>query len=150
MEQQLAHLKKNIFRSLPSSRLVKKNDSHAFSRASLHLIAFKTAIVEQVTVLFESKHYDALLDYAMMAWNYVRGIPTFENNSHNSVRRHCFKILSFQCKAALQSAGIFLGADRLHNFACRIRDMQTDCESIAAACGSQIDYLIKALENNDV
>lgn len=149
MEQQLALLKKNIFRSLPSSRLVKKNDSVAFARASLHLVAFKTAIVDHLAQLHDSKHYDALLDYAMMAWSYVRSTPVWENHSHNAVRRHCFKNLAYHSKSALQHGGIYLGEERLRNFEGRLKDLQTDCDSVAS-CAAHLDYLVKMIENNDV
>lgn len=148
MEQQLLQLKKNIYRSLPSSRLVKKTDSVAFSRASLHLIAFKTTIVENLSQLSDSCHYDALVDYVLTAWQYVRDTPIFENPSHNSVRRHCFKILSFHAKSALKESGLRLGEDRLRNFESCTRDMLSDCESISS-CAALLDYLIKTFENND-
>lgn len=38
---ELAYLKKNIFKSLPNCRLSSKTDSAAFNRASVHLSAFK-------------------------------------------------------------------------------------------------------------
>lgn len=37
----LHDLKKNIFKSLPTSRLTSKTDSPAYSRASTHVMAFK-------------------------------------------------------------------------------------------------------------
>lgn len=149
MELQLGHLKKNIFRSLPSSRLVKKNDSVAFARASLHLVAFKTAIVEQLAQLHDSKHYDALLDYVSMAWAYVRSTPIWENHSHNAVRRHCFKNLAYHGKLALQHGGLLLGEERLRNFEGRLKDLQTDCD-LLSSCAAHLDYLIKTIENNDL
>lgn len=149
MEQQLALLKKNIFRSLPSSRLVKKNDSVAFARASLHLVAFKQAIVDHLAQLHDSKHYDALLDYVMMAWSYVRSTPVWENHSHNAVRRHCFKNLAYHSKSALQHGGIYLGEERLRNFGGRLKDLQTDCD-LLASCAAHLDYLVKTIENNDM
>lgn len=41
MEEEVIHSKKNIFRSLPSSRITSKTDSSAYSRAALHLTEFK-------------------------------------------------------------------------------------------------------------
>lgn len=54
MEEQLIQLKKNIFKSLPTSRLVKNTDAVAYSRAATHLAAFKKAIVDQSRQLNES------------------------------------------------------------------------------------------------
>lgn len=41
LEEQLNYLKKNIFKSLPTSRLTSKTDSPAYSRAATHVLAFK-------------------------------------------------------------------------------------------------------------
>lgn len=41
MDDQLVQMKKNIYRSLPSSRLICKTDSSAYSRAAVHLAEFK-------------------------------------------------------------------------------------------------------------
>ena len=41
VEEQLMYLKKNIFKSLPNSRLSSKTDSAAFNKACVHLNAFK-------------------------------------------------------------------------------------------------------------
>lgn len=41
LEEKLNYLKKNIFKSLPNSRLTSKTDSPAYSRAATHVTAFK-------------------------------------------------------------------------------------------------------------
>lgn len=41
LEERLSYLKKNIFKSLPNSRLTSKTDSPAYSRAATHVLAFK-------------------------------------------------------------------------------------------------------------
>ncbi|XP_055716117.1 uncharacterized protein LOC129809961 [Phlebotomus papatasi] len=144
-ESQLIFIKKSIYRSLPSSRLVKKNDSVSYSRAALHLAAFKKAISDQSTILSQSQHFDALLDYILMAWPIVRNTPIWENHSHNAVRRHCFKLLAFHCKASLQQAGEHLGEERLSILASQINEMITDCESMST-CLSTLEYLTKVQE----
>jgi hypothetical protein len=52
MEVRLLHLKRNISRSLPNTRLESKTDSLAYNRASGHLVEFKRALTDQVR-----KHY---------------------------------------------------------------------------------------------
>uniref|UniRef100_A0A1B0CEQ5 Cut8 n=1 Tax=Lutzomyia longipalpis TaxID=7200 RepID=A0A1B0CEQ5_LUTLO len=127
-ESQLIFIKKSIYRSLPSSRLVKKNDSVAYSRASLHLTAFKKAIADQATLLSQSQHFDALMDYILMAWPIVRSTPIWENHTHNAIRRHCFKLLAFHCKTSLQEAGEHLGEDRLSQLSSQMNEMISECE----------------------
>ena len=41
---ELIYLKKNVFKSLPNSRLSSKTDSAAFNKASVHLSAFKVKL----------------------------------------------------------------------------------------------------------
>jgi hypothetical protein len=48
MEVRLLHLKRNISRSLPNTRLESKTDSLAYNRASGHLVEFKRALTDQV------------------------------------------------------------------------------------------------------
>lgn len=143
MEEQLLLLKRNIFKSFPSSRLVKNTDSAAYSRASIHLTAFKKAVVEQSRQLNESEHWDALVDYCLMAWPVIRATPVWENNSHNASRRSCFKILSWHCLCALKNAAQQLGEERLNSLYSSIETMQNDCDDI----GSCANYLIDALDN---
>lgn len=47
MEQELLHAKRMIFKSLPTSRLCKKTDSTAYTRAALHLSEFKRLLAQQ-------------------------------------------------------------------------------------------------------
>lgn len=142
MEELLVQLKKNIFKSLPNSRLVKNTDSVAYSRASTHLASFKKTIVEQSRQLNDSENWDALLDYCLMAWSYVRATPIWENTSHNATRRSCFKILSWHSLCALKSARELLGERRLNEFFAHIESMQIDCDDIAL-CAT---HLINALD----
>lgn len=142
MEEQLIQLKKNIFKSLPTSRLVKNTDSVSYSRASTHLSMFKKAIVEQSRQLNESENWDALLDYCLLAWPYVRGTPIWDNTSHNALRRSCFKLLSWHCLCALKSCTTQLGEQRLNEFYTNIETMQIDCDDI----GSCVPYLLNQLD----
>lgn len=144
MEEQLIQLKKNIFKfkSLPMSRLVKNTDSVAHSRASTHLAALKKTIIDQSRQLNDSENWDALMDYCLMAWPYIRAIPIWENTSHNATRRSCFKILSWHCLCALKSAKQLLGEKRLNEFYSHIESMQSDCDDI----GSCATHLINALD----
>lgn len=137
MEEQLIILKKNIFKSLPTSRLMKSTDSVAHSRVVTHLVAFKKVIVDQSRQLNESENWDALLDYSILAWNYVQYTPIWENSSQNAMRRSCFKILSWHCLCAIKSGGAFLGEQRLNEFHSLIPNMRNDCEDI----GQCVPYL---------
>lgn len=143
MEDQLMQLKKNIFKSLPSSRLVKNTDSVGHSRAATHLTTFKKTVVDQSQQLNESENWDALIDYCLMAWPIVRATPVWDNKTHNSMRRSCFKILSWHCLCALKEAGVALGEQRLKDLLNQMSSMKTDCDDISSC----EPYLDKSLDS---
>lgn len=146
MEEQLTQLKKNIFKSLPTSRLVKNTDSVGHSRAATHLATLKKTVVEQSQQLNESENWDALIDYCLMAWPIVRATPIWDNKTHNSCRRSCFKILSWHCLCAIKSAGIAVGEQRLKDLFNRMVSMKTDCDDIAS-CESHLDRLLHLIQS---
>lgn len=140
-EDQLNRIKKNIYKSLPSSRLSQKTDSIAYSRASIHISEFKKQIISHCRILNESKNWHALIDYIIIAWQYVRGTPIWENDSHNETRRQCFRVLSCHCKTALNFAGIHLGKERLRTLLTNIQQMSKDYENIKS-CTSTINQIL--------
>jgi len=103
LEDNLIVLKRNIMKSLPTSRLFSKTDTAAFKIAALHVLAFKNAIVDQGQRLVDSQQWAAVLDYVLMAWNIVRDTPQWDFASHNILRRQCFKALTTFCQAALKN-----------------------------------------------
>lgn len=147
LEEQLCTAKNNIFKSLPTSRLIKKTDSSSFSRVSIHLTAFKKTIVDQSKLLHDSHHWDTLLDYTAMAWKYVKATPLWDNHSNNAVRRQCFKVLAWHSSEALKYGGLLLGEQRLHDFSLRINQMAIDYEDITA-CSSTLNKLIMSIHQH--
>lgn len=140
LEEQLNYQKKNISKSLPATRLISKTDSPAYARAATHLFIFKKMLVDHSQTLHNSKHWDALLDYVMMAWAYVRATPVWDNPAHNAVRKHCFKILSYHASFALKYGQAELGHERLNKFQQKIKAMANDCEDIQD-CVVQLCFL---------
>lgn len=141
MEEQLSYQKRNIFKSLPATRLVSKTDSPAYARAATHLATFKKTLVDHSQTLHNAKHWDALFDYVAMAWSYVRSTPVWDNQAHNAVRRHCFKILSYHALSALKNGLTALGEDRVIRLQGKLKAMSADCDDIIE-CNSYIDYLL--------
>ncbi|XP_053688127.1 uncharacterized protein LOC128737500 [Sabethes cyaneus] len=142
LEEQLNYQKKNISKSLPATRLISKTDSPAYARAATHLFTFKKMLVEHSQTLQNSKHWDALLDYVVMAWGYVRATPVWDNPAHNAVRKHCFKILSYHASFALKYGQTELGHERLSKFQQKIKAMAVDCEDIQD-CVVPLCYLLE-------
>ncbi|XP_067612667.1 uncharacterized protein [Eurosta solidaginis] len=138
MEEELLHAKRQIFRSLPTSRLCKKTDSSAYSRAALHLAEFKRLLSTHSKQLYDSGNWDALLDYVTMAWPIVRATPHWDNTTHNVVRRQCFKLLACHCIAALKNGGIRLGTKRLHEIERNLCDWMRDYEDVQS-CQSALN-----------
>jgi hypothetical protein len=104
MEERLRHLKRNISRSLPSTRLESKTDSMAYNRVCSHLVAFKKAVVDQGKNLTEACSWKAVIDHVMMSWAYVKATPVWDNPTHNNIRKSCFKTLASNCMLALKKS----------------------------------------------
>ncbi|XP_005187072.2 uncharacterized protein LOC101897643 [Musca domestica] len=130
MEQDLLHAKRMIFKSLPTSRLCKKTDSTAFTRAALHLSEFKRLLTHHTKQLHDSGHWDALLDYIFMAWPCVKATPNWDNATHNAVRKQCFKVLTCGCMAAVKFGGLRLGTQRLQTLEKNLKEWSQDYEDV--------------------
>ncbi|KAL9901709.1 uncharacterized protein ACN2A1_003416 [Glossina fuscipes fuscipes] len=130
MEQELLHAKRMIFKSLPTSRLCKKTDSTAYTRASLHLNEFRRLLSQHIKQLQDSSHWDALIDYTCMAWPYVRATPNWDNFIHNAIRKQCFRTLTCSCIAAIKYGGSRLGINRLHRLERSLNSWLNDSEDI--------------------
>lgn len=93
-------------------------------------------------ILNESQHFDALIDYIMMAWGYVCALPTWDEASHNILRKECFKILTANARVALKNGGFKLGTERLSNFSNKIKSMIGDYDDIGK-CQEALNFLVK-------
>lgn len=100
------------------------------------------AICNHCKILTESQHFDALIDYILMAWTYVRALPLWDDASHNLLRRECFKILTLNARSALKNGGMKLGDDRIRNFSGKLKSMVGDYEDIAR-CEESLNFLSK-------
>ena len=103
----------------------------------------KASIIQHSSKLQDGHHYDALLDYCIMAWNYVRSIPIWDNNSHNAVRRQCFKILTNHCLNCIKNGGIHLGVSRLQNIEKSIKEWVKDYEDVLTCVGMLNKVVLK-------
>ncbi|CAB0010622.1 unnamed protein product [Nesidiocoris tenuis] len=102
IKDRLHELKRNIFKSLPTSRMCSKTDASAYTRAATHLNVFKKAVIEEGKLLSSSQQWDCVLEYVVFAWEQVAATPTWDNHLHNALKRQCFKFLGAQCFAALE------------------------------------------------
>ncbi|EDV97705.1 uncharacterized protein LOC6557461 [Drosophila grimshawi] len=143
LEQELHHAKRLIFKSLPTSRLCKKTDAAAYSKASIHLNEFKRVLQTQAKCLHDSTHWDGLVDYVSMAWQCVASTPNWESNSHNAVRRQCFKLLACSCYAAIKHGGMRLGQTRLETLERNLREWSKDYEDVLSC----VNALQRTLNN---
>lgn len=128
LEERLSYLKSNIFKSLPTSRLTSKTDSPAYSRVATHLAAFKKCLVEQGKVLVESQHWETVVQYVFLAWNYVRATPVWDNLPHNSQRKQCFKALTNFCMTALKKGSF--NKEFLLDIQDKLHDLVVDSEEV--------------------
>jgi len=102
IEERIYYLRRNIYKALPSNRLISKTDPTSYNRVSTHVLAFKKCVVDHGRRLVESNQWPVVMDYVFMAWKHVRNTPIWDNPAHNAARRQCFKSLSGQCMTALK------------------------------------------------
>ncbi len=102
MEEKLAYLKRNVFKTLPNTRLGSRTDSLAYNRASTHLLALKKAVVDQGKQLMAAQQWASVVDHTVMAWGHVKATPIWDNPPHNNVRKQCLKALAANCMQALK------------------------------------------------
>ncbi|CRL06831.1 CLUMA_CG019534, isoform A [Clunio marinus] len=144
-EEKICELRKSITRSSPRSRLLSKTDGAAFSRASPHLIAFKKAIYNHCKILNDSQHYEALIDYILMVWPYVRALPLWDDVSHNILRKDCFKVLTLNARSAIRNGGMKLSLEKVKSFRCKLSSMAADhpdilkCHDALVSLGRKLD-----------
>lgn len=98
--------------------------------------------MDQSQQLSESENWDALIDYVLIAWKIIRSTPVWENKTHNTIRRGCFKIMASHCMRALKSAGVVLGLKRLNELSKNMEAMQSDCDDITS-CIRLLDDLLE-------
>ena len=139
MEEHLNYLKRNIYKSLPNTRLESKTDSMAYNRVSTHLLAFKKAITDQGKRLCDSHAWVAVVDHAVMAWSYVKSTPVWDNQPHNNIRRQCFKLLAANSLQAIKR-GVW-NAEACTQLKAKMATMEKDSEDIGL-CIKQLSLII--------
>ncbi|XP_035906204.1 uncharacterized protein LOC118509557 [Anopheles stephensi] len=144
LDAELGRIKRNIYASVPNLKLFSRTDGHGFLRAATHLATFKQTIHSQAQNLYASRHWDALLDYVLMAWTHVRETPVYDNSKHNATRRYCFKLLAHHATSALKHGGLGLGTERVGRFEQKLPGMVADCAEISECCKC-VEYIMKGL-----
>jgi len=139
MEENLNYLKRNIYKSLPNTRLESKTDSMAYNRVSTHLLAFKKAITDQSKRLCDAHAWMSVVDYSVMAWSYVKSTPVWDNQPHNNIRRYCFKLLAANSLQAIKR-GVW-NAEASSKLKDRMSAMEKDSDDIGL-CIKQLDIII--------
>ena len=139
MESNLNYLKRNIYKSLPNTRLESKTDSMAYNRVSTHLLAFKKAITDQGKRLCDAQAWSSVVNHSIMAWAYVKSTPVWDNQPHNNVRRQCFKLLATNALQAIKR-GVW-NAETSKKLKDKMSTMEKDSEDIGL-CIKQLDLII--------
>ncbi|CAH1737575.1 hypothetical protein AGLY_003242 [Aphis glycines] len=130
LEERIYYLRRNIYKALPSSRLISKTDPTAYNRVSTHILAFKKCVVDQGRRLVESNQWPIVMDYVFMAWKHVRNTPIWDNPAHNAARRQCFKSLSAQCMTALKHMKETMNQQSCDNYKNQLKLLVDDSEDM--------------------
>ena len=67
-------------------------------------LSLQKECVNQGQTLVASQLWDSAVNYVLMAWSYVDGMPDWDNPSHNKSKEQCFKGLAAQCKKSTYEA----------------------------------------------
>lgn len=125
LEKKLEYLQRNIYKSFPYTRYGSSRDAFCYRRVNTHLAAFKKECVNQGNTLVSSQLWESSVNYVLMAWKYVDGMPNWDNPAHNKSKEQCFKSLAVQCKKALTKLKSSLTQEKCEDL---LERMQTACE----------------------
>ncbi|CAI6358394.1 unnamed protein product [Macrosiphum euphorbiae] len=100
IDKHLTYLVSNIYKSI--SKHSSKTSPNSFDRASKHLLAFKRLVIDHGKHLADNNHWLIVMDYVFMAWKHVNSTPIWDNPTHNTARRQCFKSLLGLCMVSLK------------------------------------------------
>ena len=98
------------------------------------------AILNHCKILNESQQFDALIEYILMAWSYVRALPIWDEPCHNIIRKECFKALTMSGRSALKQGGMKLSSDKISGFRSKLKTMMGDYEDIGK-CQEALNFL---------
>ncbi|ELU14155.1 hypothetical protein CAPTEDRAFT_224629 [Capitella teleta] len=102
MEGKLSNLRKDIYRSIPSTRWSSSRDSHCFRKVKGHLQAYKKICLDQARSLTKAQCWEAALKYVCIALKFTSKLPDWDEPSHNSIKAQCFSVLAAQCMISLK------------------------------------------------
>ncbi|KAL9965410.1 hypothetical protein ACROYT_G029209 [Oculina patagonica] len=125
LEEKLNYLQRNIYKSFPNTRFGSSRDAFCYRRVNTHLAAFKKECVNQGQTLLDSQLWESTVNYVLMAWSFVDGMPDWDNPSHNKSKEQCFKGLAVQCKKALMKLKSSLSEEKCADL---LESMKSACE----------------------
>jgi len=59
-------------------------------------------VIDHGKYLADNNHWSIVMDYVIMAWKHVSSTPKWDNPTHNTARRQCFKSLLGLCMISLK------------------------------------------------
>ena len=68
--------------------------------------------VAQGQTLLNSQLWESTVNYVLLAWEYVEGMPDWDNPVHNKSKEQCYKALAVQCKKAIMKLKSSLSEDK--------------------------------------
>lgn len=100
-------LKKNFAFSTKSVQLNK----YLRLNGSGNTISQKECVAQGQTLL-NSQLWESTVNYVLLAWEYVEGMPDWDNPVHNKSKEQCYKALAVQCKKAIMKLKSSLSEDK--------------------------------------
>lgn len=102
--QKLEKLLHQVYRAFPQKHWGNSRDAFCFRRVQIPIETFKRKCLERGQQLCQAEQWCSLLEYAQLAWSFVRKLPDWEDSSHNRAKALCFRSLAAHCSTALRKA----------------------------------------------
>lgn len=100
--QKLEKLLHQVYRAFPQKHWGNSRDAFCFRRVQIPIETFKRKCLERGQQLCQAEQWCSLLEYAQLAWSFVRKLPDWEDSSHNRAKLLCFRSLAAHCSTALR------------------------------------------------
>ncbi|XP_077563520.1 uncharacterized protein LOC144179151 [Haemaphysalis longicornis] len=131
--QKLEKLLHQVYRAFPQKHWGNSRDAFCFRRVQIPIETFKRKCLERGQQLCQAEQWCSLLEYAQLAWSFVRKLPDWEDSSHNRAKALCFRSLAAHCSTALRKAAPagLLDQRQAQALVARLKEMKEDHACIA-------------------
>lgn len=94
LEKKLKNFSRDITKAFPWTKYGSDRDAFCYRRVRGHLGVFKRELLEQCKTFVDSLQWSDVINYIIIAWEYVNELPRWDDPKHNKMNEQCYKKLS--------------------------------------------------------